>query len=209
MAFQLSFCGGPEKGRTVDLKPGQTAVLGRGGCDVQVAHPARRACIAASRWGAIRSFSSTRGARGGRNSTATQSSSSGSSRGTCSSWARRKSALFREAKRKTHFPPAVPAGKKRRAQADVARQAGRHDDRPLHGRHRDRQRPFGRGVWPSTPNTTGPWHSRSCGPSCRKRAQGRPVRPRSKRCCRCSTRISSAFTAPASPTGIAGWRWNC
>lgn len=40
MAFQLSFCGGPEKGRTVDLTPGQTAVLGRGeDCDVQVADP--------------------------------------------------------------------------------------------------------------------------------------------------------------------------
>jgi serine/threonine protein kinase len=40
MAFHLSFCGGPEKGRTVDLTPGQTAVLGRGeDCDIQVADP--------------------------------------------------------------------------------------------------------------------------------------------------------------------------
>lgn len=40
MAFQLSFCGGSEKGRTVDLTSGQTIVLGRGeDCDVQLADP--------------------------------------------------------------------------------------------------------------------------------------------------------------------------
>jgi serine/threonine protein kinase len=40
MAFQLSFVGGEEKGRTVDLTEGQTAVLGRGeDCDVQLADP--------------------------------------------------------------------------------------------------------------------------------------------------------------------------
>ena len=40
MAFQLTFCGGSEKGRTVDLTSGQTVVLGRGeDCDVQVADP--------------------------------------------------------------------------------------------------------------------------------------------------------------------------
>jgi serine/threonine protein kinase len=40
MAFQLSFVGGQEKGRTVDLTEGQTVVLGRGeDCDVQLADP--------------------------------------------------------------------------------------------------------------------------------------------------------------------------
>lgn len=40
MAFQLIFCGGPEKGRTVDLKAGQKPILGRGeDCDVQLADP--------------------------------------------------------------------------------------------------------------------------------------------------------------------------
>ena len=40
MAFQLSFVGGEEKGRTVDLTEGQTAVLGRGeDCDIQLADP--------------------------------------------------------------------------------------------------------------------------------------------------------------------------
>jgi serine/threonine protein kinase len=40
MAFQLNFCGGSEKGRTVDLTAGQTVVLGRGeDCDVQLADP--------------------------------------------------------------------------------------------------------------------------------------------------------------------------
>ncbi|HUE15422.1 MAG TPA: FHA domain-containing serine/threonine-protein kinase [Planctomycetaceae bacterium] len=40
MAFQLTFCSGSEKGRTVDLTSGQTVVLGRGeDCDVQVADP--------------------------------------------------------------------------------------------------------------------------------------------------------------------------
>lgn len=40
MAFQLNFCSGKEKGRTVDLTPGQTVVLGRGeDCDVQLADP--------------------------------------------------------------------------------------------------------------------------------------------------------------------------
>jgi serine/threonine protein kinase len=40
MAFQLSFLGGPEKGRTVELTEGQTVVVGRGeDCDVQLADP--------------------------------------------------------------------------------------------------------------------------------------------------------------------------
>jgi serine/threonine protein kinase len=40
MAFQLSFLGGQEKGRTVDLTEGQTVVLGRGeDCDIQLADP--------------------------------------------------------------------------------------------------------------------------------------------------------------------------
>ena len=40
MAFQLSFVGGPEKGRTAELTAGQTVVLGRGeDCDVQLADP--------------------------------------------------------------------------------------------------------------------------------------------------------------------------
>src|SRR5579863_9651575 len=40
MAFQLSFCDGPEKGRAVDLEAGKTVVLGRGeDCDVQLADP--------------------------------------------------------------------------------------------------------------------------------------------------------------------------
>ncbi len=40
MAFQLVICNGPEKGRTVELPPGKTLVLGRGeDCDVQLADP--------------------------------------------------------------------------------------------------------------------------------------------------------------------------
>jgi serine/threonine protein kinase len=40
MAFQLVICNGPEKGRTVELPPGKTFLLGRGDdCDVQLADP--------------------------------------------------------------------------------------------------------------------------------------------------------------------------
>lgn len=40
MAFQLSFVGGPDKGRTVDLTEGQSVVMGRGeDCDIQLADP--------------------------------------------------------------------------------------------------------------------------------------------------------------------------
>jgi len=40
MAYQLVICNGPEKGRTVDLPPGKTLVVGRGeDCDVQLADP--------------------------------------------------------------------------------------------------------------------------------------------------------------------------
>jgi len=40
MAFQLVICNGPEKGRTIELPPGKTFLLGRGDdCDVQLADP--------------------------------------------------------------------------------------------------------------------------------------------------------------------------
>jgi serine/threonine protein kinase len=40
MAYQLVICNGPEKGRTVELSPGKTLLLGRGeDCDVQLADP--------------------------------------------------------------------------------------------------------------------------------------------------------------------------
>ena len=40
MAFQLEFTSGPEKGRSVELEPNRTIVLGRGeDCDIQVSDP--------------------------------------------------------------------------------------------------------------------------------------------------------------------------
>jgi serine/threonine protein kinase len=40
MAYQLVICNGPEKGRTIELEPGKTLMVGRGeDCDVQLADP--------------------------------------------------------------------------------------------------------------------------------------------------------------------------
>ncbi len=168
MAFQLSFCGGPEKGRTVDLTPGQTAVLGRGeDCDVQVADPraSRVHCRleVADDAVVLVDAGSTWGTKLNGNPVKQQRLKPGD----VFELGETQIRFVSGSEAKNTLPPgsAKPA-KSGERQGDVARQTGRHDDRPLHGRHRDRQRPLGRRVSRRRhEDTTGPWRSRSCGPS--------------------------------------------